>query len=154
MTHVGEIVRMIRGRLPFVGGVPASDSPLPYMARRPSVNPILPVGDMAEAIGFYRGLGYDVVSYDEQYAWVRHCGWEIVHLRLVEGLDPLANETTAFVHVDDADRWRSGFTTPPKATAAATELGEMGAVRDEPWGMREFSVTDPSGNVLRYGSPT
>jgi hypothetical protein len=27
----------------------------------------------------------------------------------------------------------------------------MNPPRDEPWGMREFTVVDPSGNLLRIG---
>jgi hypothetical protein len=27
------------------------------------------------------------------------------------------------------------------------------AIADQPWGMREFTLTDPSGNAVRIGRP-
>jgi uncharacterized glyoxalase superfamily protein PhnB len=27
-------------------------------------------------------------------------------------------------------------------------------IKDTPWGMREFAVVDPSGNLLRIGTPS
>ncbi|MEO6653122.1 MAG: VOC family protein [Ilumatobacteraceae bacterium] len=139
------IICAIRDRLPFGMTVDASDSTLPPAPRRPSVNPILPVADMEEASDFYRGLGFVVDAYDDQYAWVKHCGWEFLHLRQVTDLDPKANETTAYIHVADADAWRAAM----YSTTAHRE--SVGVVADEPWGMREFTVADRSGNVVRFG---
>ena len=33
----------------------------------------------------------------------------------------------------------------------ASGIPRMSTPRDEPWGMREFTVVDPSGNLLRIG---
>ena len=104
--------------------------------------PILPVADMEAAIGFYRQVGFDVASYDDGYAWVRHRGEEVVHLRNVPDLDTAANRSSAYLHVHDANAWHEA-------------MGAMGAtigpVADMAWGMREFSFTDPSGNLIRVG---
>ncbi len=145
MPDIGAAIRTIRDRLPIGGPVHAPDSPLPFVARRPSVNPILPVADMVEAVGFYRRLGFAVEAFDDQYAWVKHCGWEFLHLRLVAGLEAVSNEATAYVHVADVDAWRSAMA---EVTSRRESVGE---VRNEAWGMREFSVVDPSGNVVRFG---
>lgn len=106
------------------------------------VQPILPVAGMDEAIDFYRRLGFDVSAYDAGYAWVSHRGHEILHLRLVEDLDPAMNAASCYLHVDDADAVHVAWTA---AGATAEPLA------DQPWGMREFAVTDPSGNRLRVG---
>ncbi len=145
MLDLGAAIRTIRDRLTIGGPLRAPDSPLPFVSRRPSVNPILPVADMVEAVGFYRSLGFTVDAYDDQYAWVKHCGWEFLHLRLVTGLEAVSNEATAYVHVADVDAWRSAM------TAATNRRESVGEARDEAWGMREFSVADPSGNVVRFG---
>ncbi len=108
------------------------------------MKPILPVADMGTATAFYRGLGFDVSTYDAGYAWVNHCGWELFHLNAVPGLEPGAVAAAAYVHVDDADGWRA-------ALAATGNGAEIGLVADMPWGMREFSFVDPSGNVIRIG---
>ncbi len=144
MVRLGDIVRHVRGRLPF--GPPVTDhgSPLPFVPTRPSLKPILPVADMRAAISFYRELGFEVASYDGGYAWVKHCGWEFWHLRLVDGLDPTVNEASAYVHVADARQWHA-------ALVAEGGIDGVGELVDQCWGMREFSLVDPAGNLVRFG---
>lgn len=105
--------------------------------------PILPVDDMTAAMAFFRRLGFDVESFDDGYALVRHRDDEIVHLRAVPDLDPVANEASVYWHVRNADEWHRAF--------GAADV-EPGPIADMPWGMREFTLTDPSGNVIRVGS--
>ena len=117
--------------------------PLPFVGDRPTTNPIFPVDDMVTAVAFYERLGFDVRAYDEQYAWVRHCGWEWFHLRLVDSV--VGNEAGAYLHVDDADAWRAGM------QAGAGDTVELSPCSDMPWGLREYSFADPSGNTVRIG---
>lgn len=146
MPAMRDVVEHLRYRI--TGHPPSGhDGPLPYVPHRPTTNPILPVGDMRSAIDCYRSLGFDVHAYDEGYAWVRHCGWEFLHLRLVADLDPAVNAASAYIHVDDADRWHAAFGA---AAAAGVTIGDL---VDQPWGLREFELTDPAGNLLRIGSP-
>jgi catechol 2,3-dioxygenase-like lactoylglutathione lyase family enzyme len=121
------------------------DGPLPYVDCRPTTNPILPVADMQAAISFYERLGFEVTAYDERYAWVRHCGWEWLHLRLVDSI--AGNEASAYLHVDDADAWRAAM-----HDTSAGEV-ELSPLEDMPWGQSEFFLTDPSGNLIRIGQP-
>ncbi len=136
---------VLRGRLPWLAPPQNEGSPLPYVARRPTVTTILPVSDTDEAIEFYRRLGFDVERFDDGYAWVRTCGWEIFQLAQVPSPDPGASVASAYVHVTDADAWHVAI------TAAAADDAAIGVVVDQPWGMREFVVTDPDGNVVRFG---
>lgn len=141
-THV---VNAVRSRLPWVSSPENEGSPLPYVPRRPTVNPVLPVPDMAAASEFYRRLGFEVVQYDDGYAWVSTCGWEFLHLALAEQIRPGASSAGAYVHVADADEWHVAI------TAAAGDDAAIGSIGDQPWGMREFAVTDPAGNIVRFG---
>lgn len=115
------------------------------MFRRPDPDRIVakivfPTADMTVSIGFYRSLGFEVESYDAGYAWVRLGGAEVLHLAHVDGLDVDANRAAGYWHVQDADRWHERLVA-----------GDPTPVVDQPWGMREFSLTDPSGNLLRVG---
>ena len=71
-----------------------------------------------------------------------HGRTEVVHLALFPDLDVSGNHSGCFVHVPDINRLYAEFVD------AALPVSE---IRDEPWGMREFRLTDPSGNVLRIG---
>ena len=112
------------------------------MARRDRVvaKIVFPVADLPAAIAFYEAIGLEVEAYDDGYAWVRHHGEEILHLARVDGLDVGANRAAGYWHVQDVDAWHE-----------RCRAVEPGPVVDQPWGMREFSLLDPSGNHLRVG---
>ena len=140
-NHAGNLVR---SRVPWLEDPVNPQSSLPYVPRRPSVKPILPVRDMQASIAFYRLVGFSVDTYDAGYAWVRTCGWEFFHLAAVPTLAASGSNAAAYVHVDDVDAWhRAMITNAPDV--------QVVDVVDQPWGMREFSVTDPDRNVLRIG---
>ncbi|CAN5834609.1 N/A [soil metagenome] len=104
--------------------------------------PILPVADMERAVGFYRQLGFEVEAYDPGYNIVSHSGEEILHLRVVEDLNPASNAASVYFHVQDVDAVHAEWASDGVATDG---------VVDQPWGMREFTVTDPAGNLIRVG---
>lgn len=104
---------------------------------------VFPVADLAEATAFYERLGFIVEMYDSSYAWVAHRGTEILHLSLDSELDKAVNPTSGYLHVRDVDRWHESW-SDAGMNPSATE--------DRPWGMREFSLRDPSGNLLRVGA--
>lgn len=103
---------------------------------------IFPVTDMDEAVSFYRGLGFDVEGFDGGYAWVTHRGEEILHLALVPELDRDANRAAGYFHVQNAEDWHAAW-----SGAGA----EVAALVDHRWQMREFSLRDPNGNLIRVG---
>jgi catechol 2,3-dioxygenase-like lactoylglutathione lyase family enzyme len=104
--------------------------------------PILPVRDLDEAGAFWTRAGVVVQRYDDGYAFVLAGGEELVHLAVHPGMDPDANLAACYVHVGNVQGWHD-------------RLADAGLpvtpVRDEPWGMTEFSVRDPSGNLVRVG---
>ena len=103
---------------------------------------IFPVDDLDAAAGFYRVLGFDVETWDGSYAWVTNGGDEVLHLARPDAFDRAANRAAGYFHVQDADAWHRAW----------TEAGvEVSPVVDQPWGMREFSLHDPAGNLLRVG---
>src|SRR5919106_5270626 len=62
----------------------------------------------------------------------------------VEDIDPARNRAGCYLVVRDVDDWHTRM--------AAAGL-PVTPVADQPWGMREYALTDPSGNRLRIGQP-
>ena len=103
---------------------------------------IFPVSDIDEAASFYRSLGFEVERHDGGYAWVSHQGDEILHLALVPDLARDTNRSACYFHVQDAVDWHTRWSGSGV---------DVGLIEDHPWQMREFSLRDPSGNLLRVG---
>jgi predicted enzyme related to lactoylglutathione lyase len=109
------------------------------------VTPTLPVSDMAATIEFYESAGFDVERYDDGFAFVRLDDQSVFDLGLAGGMTPSSNRAGCYVMTADVDDWHARF--------AAAGL-PVTPVEDMPWGMHEFTLTDPSGNRLRVGRPT
>jgi catechol 2,3-dioxygenase-like lactoylglutathione lyase family enzyme len=106
--------------------------------------PILPARDLDETIAFYSRLGFELHRrYDHHgYAIVSRGPMEL-HFFDHEHVDPAHSHAGCYLRVEDAramhDEWhRNG-------------VERVSTLEDKPWLMREFSVVDPSGNLLRVG---
>lgn len=116
-------------------------------ALRGETIPILASRDVDETVGFYGRLGFAVVArYDEfgpPYLLLRRDDVELHFVHTPE-VDPAESSGGCYLRLEDAqaiyDDWE------PLA------LPEIHPPRDTPWGMREFFVVDPSGNLLRIGT--
>ncbi|HKJ56333.1 MAG TPA: VOC family protein [Nitriliruptoraceae bacterium] len=110
------------------------------------VQPQLPVTDLPRAMAFHRRLGFDVEAYEGGgHAFVMDSDTELWHLREVDDLAGGTNQAALYAHVRDPDALRARL---------ADEGLDPSPVVSEPWGMREFSLTDPDGNLLRFGTNT
>lgn len=111
--------------------------------------PTLPVVDMAEAAVFYERAGFSVRLYADEdgdggegVAFVEYDGQSVFDLDAAPGMDPTANRAGCYLIAPDADEWH----------ARMSEDGlPVSNIDDRPWGMREFTLTDPSGNHVRIG---
>ena len=109
------------------------------------VTPTLPVRDISEATRFCEAAGFDVEHYGDDFAFVHRDDQSVFDLDRVDGLDPATNHAGCYIITDDVDDWHERLT--------AAEL-QVSAVEDMPWGMHEFTLTDPSGNTIRIGRST
>lgn len=110
--------------------------------------PILASRDIAETVRFYEGLGFGVLALYEEfgpaYLIVRRDDVEL-HFVHSPDVDPAESHGGCYLRLADAqgvyDAWEP--------------LGVPGMhpPQDTPWGMREFFLVDPSGNLLRIGTP-
>lgn len=109
--------------------------------------PILPVLDMVRSIAFYDRAGFDVRPYDGgDYSFVTVEDESVFDLDVAAGpLVPANNRAGCYLIVTEVDEWHGRL----------ADLGlDVTAVQDQPWGMREFMLSDPDGNRLRFGQST
>lgn len=114
-----------------------------------SSTPTLPVANIAEAADFYRRAGFGVRLYSDDagspadgFAFVDFDGQSVFDLDAAPDLNVDANRAGCYLVADDPDAWHARMRA---AGLAVTEIA------DEPWGMREFALNDPSGNRVRIG---
>ena len=109
--------------------------------------PILPAHDMSRTRAFYQSRGFKAGYHDDHYDILRR-GNLVVHLEHRDDLLPGANQTSCYWRVADADSMYGEFA----ALGLPSEgFPSLTAPCDEPWGMREFSLKDPAGNLIRVG---
>ena len=111
---------------------------------------ILPVRDVAAAVGRYSALGFEARFYERRqqdgrpiYGFLKRGRIEL-HLALVPKLDPTANTSAVYFYVDDPDALYAEWSEAP-------HLGRLTKPEDKEWGMREMTYSDPDGNLLRIG---
>ena len=109
--------------------------------------PFLASRDVAETVAFYERLGFELLRLHEDfgpaYLLLRRDDVEL-HFVHSPDTDPAESSGGCYLRLEDAqavyDEWE------PLAVAG------MHPPLDTPWGMREFFLVDPSGNLLRIGT--
>lgn len=104
--------------------------------------PALPSINLEDTVAFYERLGFQVARRYDDYVVVARDGCEL-HFYIFPDIDPLANYTGCYIRVDDPDALHAEFTR--------AGINRLGQLIDQRWGMREFTVVDPNGSLLRFG---
>jgi catechol 2,3-dioxygenase-like lactoylglutathione lyase family enzyme len=110
----------------------------------------MPARSLDETRAFYKKLGFDS-WHDGRGPWAYEIfsrGHLVVHFFLEPGLIPGENDTMCYWRVSDADRLYDEFS---KLELPREGIPRLTAPADQPWGMREFALVDPSGNLVRIG---
>lgn len=117
----------------------------------PTSTPTLPVASLVDAKEFYERAGFSVRVYVEEtgnpdgFAFVALDDESIFDLDMIDGLEVDHNHAGCYIMTADADAMHA------RLKAAGLPVT---ALEDQPWGMREFALTDPSGNRIRIGRGT
>ena len=113
--------------------------------------PILPAQNLAETREFYERLGFETPGWWPNefggYAILRRGDLAMHFFRFPE-LSPLENYAQCYWRVEDVDALYRQVQT---AGVPDSGLPRLDAVEDKPWGMREFAIIDPNGNLVRVG---
>ena len=104
--------------------------------------PVLPAFNYNRSLSFFKSLGFDITEYDK-YAVMRLGGADI-HLQATKDRS-LSENATCYLYVGNVDAFYT----------IALSLGAKGLQppADREWGVRECAVADPSGILLRVGTP-
>jgi catechol 2,3-dioxygenase-like lactoylglutathione lyase family enzyme len=108
------------------------------------IAPIFPVRDVAASLAYYERLGFRVREYEGGgYGFATRDRVEIHLGQRAEG-DSRSAPASAYIWVDDADEL---------AEAWRVAGADIHPPEDTPWGQHEGVLTDPDGNLIRFGSP-
>ena len=113
--------------------------------------PVLPARDLAETRAFYERLGFQAAVWLPTefggYAILRR-GDLSMHFYSFEDISPNQNYAQCYWRVKDVDAL---YAECHAAGLSKSGTPRLVPVEDKPWGMREFSITDPNGNLVRVG---
>ncbi|MEU5973191.1 VOC family protein [Streptomyces sp. NPDC047315] len=107
-------------------------------------------------VDFYTALGFTTTFRQDKpyaYAVVERGDVELQFFGLKE-YDPAASYSGAYVLTDDVDALHTAFRAGLKAAYGRIPtrgLPRIGPLKDMSYGLRQFLVTDPTGNSLRVG---
>ncbi|MFC4565108.1 bleomycin resistance protein [Nocardiopsis mangrovi] len=123
-----------------------------------TVIPILPCASIADVLAFYRAIGFEVTHEQTRpnpFAVVER-GDIRFQFFTIRGYDPAASYSTCYVLSDDVDALYEAFRSGLKRELGRVPtrgLPRLGPVKDMPYGVRQFLMTDPGGNTIRLGTP-
>lgn len=111
--------------------------------------PILPCRSVGAATEFYRRLGFEggAHEYDSSYAIFTRGPIEL-HFFTHATLVPADSWAGCYIRVGDVQRL---YEDCLKSGLPDTGTPRMHRLEDKPWGLREFAIIDPDGNLLRIG---
>ena len=105
-------------------------------------DPIFRVANVADSVAWFERAGFDVSVHDDTYAFAHRDRDLNIHLAQT-AMEGLCGGGGIYIHCQDADRAAEEW----KAAGI-----DVDGPRDEDYGKREGSITDPDGNVIRFGS--
>lgn len=104
--------------------------------------PVFKVASVPRSAAWFDRAGFNVTFHDDTYAFAQRDRGLTIHLAQADA-DDRPGGGGLYVHCHDSDR-------------AAEEWRQAGieveGPRDEDYGKREGSISDPDGNVIRFGS--
>jgi catechol 2,3-dioxygenase-like lactoylglutathione lyase family enzyme len=111
--------------------------------------PTLPSRSISITTNFYRQLGFegDAHEFNPEYAIFTRGAIEL-HFFTHKELVPGHSSAGCYIRVRDVQGIYEAFSASSQPHAG---LPRMNILEDKPWGLREFAVVDPDGNLLRIG---
>ena len=108
------------------------------------IKPFVPAMDLEKSKQFYRALGFEIPWSSDDLAYVRYGTTSF----LLQAFDDLSFTKNYQMHllVDNVDDWHAHILGTEVVRRFDVKVGEP---EDRPWGMRDFTLIDPSGVLWR-----
>jgi catechol 2,3-dioxygenase-like lactoylglutathione lyase family enzyme len=106
--------------------------------------PKLLTRDLARTADYYsQHLGFEIANMYSDYLIIRR-GEVWLHFGLAPDTDPKTNQCSTYIYVRGVD-------TLYEQCKAEGILRQNAWLADHPYGVRDFSLIDPDGNLLTFG---
>lgn len=111
--------------------------------------PILPCKSIDDTVAFYKILGFEAKIWGapNHYAILTRDTVEL-HFFTQLDLDPANSSAGCYIRMQNVDDTHRAFLS---ANLSQVGIPRMDRIEDKPWGMREFAIVDPNGNLIRIG---
>jgi hypothetical protein len=104
--------------------------------------PILAFLDLEESVLFYQNMGFQCNSNWKEYLM---CSRDHIEIHLWKCTDPeIPKQTGCYVRVSEIHKLY-------EECQKLNIVHPNGQLKDQPWGMRQFSILDNSGNIINFG---
>ena len=119
------------------------------MQTRDLAIPILPCRSTVDTAAFYKRLGFEGGPHEFDASYGILCrGIVELHFFTHRELVPEQSAAGCYIRVLDVEKIYREFLL---AQLPRHGIPRMDVLESKPWGMREFAVVDPDGNLLRIG---
>lgn len=111
--------------------------------------PVLPSRSIPDTVSFYKGLGFEGGPHDfnKDYAILTRQGIELHFFKHSE-CDPWTSAAGCYIRVSEVEPF---YQSCLHLALPATGIPRLDPLENKPWGLREFSVVDLDGNLIRIG---
>jgi uncharacterized glyoxalase superfamily protein PhnB len=108
------------------------------------IKAFVPASDFARSIAFYQAIGFTLASNVEGVAYLHHgaCSFLLQDFHVAE----CTANFMMHLLVQDADAWHQHVADSGVVQTFGARLHPL---QDQPWGMRDFVLIDPSGVLWR-----
>lgn len=111
--------------------------------------PILPSRSIENTRDFYQQFGFDCKIWGAPHFYaILTRGSTEIHFFTHSELVPAESSAGCYIRTQNVDELHEVFA---KANLPKSGIPRMDNLENKPWGMREFALIDPDGNLIRIG---
>ncbi|MET0349230.1 MAG: VOC family protein [Rhizobacter sp.] len=108
----------------------------------------VPARDLAQSSDFYRRLGFEVEALSDDMAYVRFQSTSFLLQHFF--VEAHAHNFMMHLMVENVDDWYAHVL----ASGVVDQFGvRVDPPQDQPWGLRDFPLVDPTGALWRVAQP-